>query len=140
VVQRSFKKAGAEVKQHRSLRAKDAKEFLAKYKEAWEARNADLAASLFTRDARYRRGPFGETVVSREAIHDHWKASTKRQENIHFVVNNFFHVGYILVAEWTCTYRDRSSRKTKELAGMFLADFYGTQVRAFRQYWLSRTL
>lgn len=123
-----------------SLRASDAKQFLAKYKEAWETRDADLAASLFTRDARYMQGPFGEPIVSRESIHDYWKAATRRQEDIHFTVSNSFRIGYILVAEWSCTYRDRSGGERKEQAGMFLADFYGKQVRTFREYWLSRTL
>ena len=122
------------------LRASDVKKFLAQYKEAWETRNAELAASLFTRDAQYKQEPFGGPIVSREAIHDYWKAATGRQEDIHFTVDNFFRIGHVLLAEWTCTYRDRSSGERRELAGMFLADFYGKQVRAFREYWLSRAL
>ncbi|HEX2715410.1 MAG TPA: nuclear transport factor 2 family protein [Candidatus Acidoferrales bacterium] len=122
------------------LRASDVKRFLAQYKEAWETRNADLAANLFTRDAQYQQGPFGEPIVSREAIHDYWRAATGRQEDIHFTVSKFLRIGYVVVAEWTCAYRDRSSHQHKQLAGMFLADFYGKQVRTFREYWLSRTL
>jgi hypothetical protein len=45
----------------------DATEFLIKYKEAWETRNADLAVGLFTRDAEYRQDPFGSAIVGREA-------------------------------------------------------------------------
>lgn len=122
------------------LHASDVKDFLAKYKKAWETRDADLAAGLFTRDARYKENPFGEPIVGREAIHDYWKAATARQEDIHFNASNSFHVGYIVVAEWTCTYRDRSSGAQRELAGMFFADFYGKQIRAFREYWHSRSL
>jgi hypothetical protein len=44
----------------------------------------------------------------------------------------------MLAAEWTCTYQDRSSEVKKELAGMLFADFYGKQVRHFREYWHSR--
>lgn len=139
-VKKSLKKADAKAKRQGSLRASDADEFLAKYKKAWETRNVDLAASLFTRDAQYKQGPFEKPIVSREAIQNYWKAATERQEDIHFTVNNFFRIGYILVAEWTCTYRDRSSGERRELAGVFLADFYGTQVRTFREYWLSRAL
>ncbi len=139
-MKKSFKKADPRAKRQGPLRVSDAKEFLAKYKEAWETRNAELAAGLFTRDAQYKEGPFGEPIVSREAIHNYWKAATGRQEDIHFTVKNCVRIGHILVAEWTCTYRDRSSGEHRELAGMFLADFYGKQVRAFREYWLSRTL
>jgi len=121
-----------------SLSASDAKHFLKKYKQAWETRDADLAASLFTRDARYKENPFGEPIIGREAIHDYWAAATAQQEAIHFTVTNYLHTGYILIAEWNCQYRERESGRQRELAGMFFADFYGNQVRAFREYWQSR--
>ena len=121
-----------------TLSASDAKQFLKKYKEAWETRDADLAASLFTRDARYKENPFGEPIIGREAIHDYWAGATAQQEDIRFTVTNFLHAGYVLIAEWTCQFRDRTSGRQRELAGMFFADFYGNQVRAFREYWQSR--
>jgi len=121
-----------------TLSASDAKQFLKKYKQAWETRDADLAASLFTRDARYKENPFGEPIIGREAIHNYWAAATAQQEDIRFTVTNFLHTGYILIAEWGCQYRDRASGRSRELAGMFFADFYGNQVRAFREYWQSR--
>jgi ketosteroid isomerase-like protein len=120
------------------LRACDANEFLEKYKKAWERRDADFAAGLFTRDARYRENPFGEPIIGREAIHDYWAAATAGQQDISFTVTNSLHSGYVLIVEWTCSYRDRSSGKQRQLAGMFFADFYGNQVRAFREYWQSR--
>ncbi len=123
-----------------TLRANDAKGFLEKYKMAWETRDAALAASLFTRDARYKENPFTEPIIGREAIHDYWAEATGRQEDIIFTVTHSFHTGYVLVAEWTCKYRDRVTGKLRELAGMFFADFYGNQVRAFREYWQSRAL
>lgn len=121
------------------LKDSDVKKFLANYKKAWETRDAELAASLFTRDARYRQNPFGSAIVGREAIHDYWASATGRQEDIRFSVEAFVHSGYMVAAEWTCSYRDASGER-KELAGMFLADFYGAQVRNFREYWHSRPL
>ena len=120
------------------LSTSDATKFLIQYKEAWETRNADLAAGLFTRDAEYRQDPFSPAIVGREAIHDYWARATGRQAEIHFTVGTFIRGGYMLAAEWTCTYQDRSSEVKKELAGMFLADFYGKRVRHFREYWHSR--
>ena len=121
-----------------SLTAADGKHFLAKFKKAWETRDADLAAGLFTRDAQYKQDPFSEAIVGREAIHDYWAGATGRQAEIHFTVGTFIRSGYMLAAEWTCTYQDRSSGEKRELAGMLFADFYGKQVRHFREYWLSR--
>jgi ketosteroid isomerase-like protein len=136
----SSPKLAAKAKRQAPLRPSLVKDFLAKYKKAWETRDADLAASLFTRDARYKENPFGEPIIGREAIHDYWKAATERQEDIHFTVSSFFHSGYVLIAEWTCSYREGSTGKPRQLAGMFFADFYGPQVRAFREYWQSRAL
>lgn len=120
------------------LREADVKNFLANYKEAWETRNAALAASLFTRDAHYREGPFSEPIIGREAIHDYWAQATARQQDIRFTLGAVIHSGYLVAAEWTCTFQDGSSGEKRELAGMLFADFYGKQVRRFREYWLSR--
>jgi len=122
----------------KQLTVNDAKHFLANYKKAWETRDPDLAAGLFTRDAQYKQDPFGSAIVGREAIHDYWAGATGRQDDIHFTVGTVIQCGYMLAAEWTCTYQDRGRAEKKELAGMLLADFYGKQVRHFREYWHSR--
>ena len=124
----------------------DANKFLASYKQAWETRDPDLAANLFTRDAHYWETPFGEPIVSREGIRAYWKANTDVQQDIHFTVRNSFTVGHTLVAEWGCTYTHKPSGspaaagERRELAGVLLADFYGEEVRTFREYWHRRVL
>jgi hypothetical protein len=120
------------------LTASDVKHFLANYKKAWETRDPALAAGLFTRDAQYKQDPFGSAIVGREAIHDYWAGATGRQDDIHFTIDTVIQCGYILAAEWTCLYKDRGSGDKKELAGMLFADFYGKQVRHFREYRHSR--
>jgi hypothetical protein len=117
-----------------------AKKFLAIYKEAWETRNPEQAANLFTRDAHYWETPFSEPAVGREAICTYWKRATEVQEDIHFTVNSFFIVRYQLVAEWSCSYTHSPTGEHRELAGILLADFYGGQVRTFREYWQRRLL
>ncbi len=129
---------GARPKGRSKLQAPTVKKFLAAYKEAWESRNAELASNLFTRDAQYWENPFGEPIVGREAIHAYWKAATENQRDIRFTVRISFRAGYTLLAEWTCTYRHPPSGERRELAGMLLADFYGKQVRTFREYWHRR--
>lgn len=130
-------KTVAKSKRQPTLTDSDAKTFLTRYKRAWETRDADLAAALFTRDVQYREDPFSPPVVGREAIHDYWAGATRHQQDIHFTVGTFVHSGYILVAEWTCSYKSPSGER-KELVGVLLADFYGKQVRTFREYWHSR--
>ena len=125
-------------KRQTPLREADVKKFLDLYKEAWEKQDADLAANLFTRDAHYRPDAFADPIIGREAIHDYWAAATGRQENIEFTLGSFIHSGYLLAAEWSCRFQDRASGEKREIAGMFFADFYGKQVRRFREYWQSR--
>lgn len=120
------------------LTAKDVKHFLATYKKAWEMQDPELAAGLFTRDAEYKQHPFATAIVGREAIHDYWAGATGRQKDIHFTVGSVIQCGFLLAAEWNCIYQDVSTGEKKEIAGMLLADFYGTQVRRFREYWHSR--
>jgi hypothetical protein len=122
------------------LRARDVEKFLARYKEAWETRNPELAASLFTRDVRYFQTPFAEPIVGREAVHNYWSAATQHQQEICFTVTHCLHKGFLVSAEWKCTYRDALDGSRKELAGMFIADFWGKQVRTFREYYASRKL
>lgn len=116
----------------------DAKRFLTCYKEAWETRNPDRAALLFTRDAHYWESPFNEPIVGREAIRAYWKGATGTQEDIQFTVKESFSVGHTLLAEWSATYKHTPSGQQRELAGVLLADFYGEEVRTFREYWHRR--
>jgi hypothetical protein len=122
------------------LQAAAAKKFLAAYKTAWETRNPEFASNLFTRDAQYWENPFGEPVVGREAIGAYWTSATADQQDIQFTLRSFLRVRYTLIAEWTCAYTHRPSGEHRQLRGILLADFYGPQVRTFREYWHRRVL
>ena len=137
---KTTKAGGSRTRRPGRLTAGAAQRFLAQYKEAWETRDADLAASLFTRDAHYWENPFGPPIVGREAIRAYWKAATEKQEDIRFSVHNSLHQKYTLVADWICAYRSLPGGERRELAGMMFADFYGDQVRTFRECWVRRTL
>ena len=137
---KAAKTSGSKTKRAGRLTAGTAQRFLAQYQEAWETRNADLAASLFTRDAHYWENPFGPPIVGREAIREYWKAATEKQQDIHFSVRSSLHQKYTLVADWVCAYRSLPSGEGRELAGMLFSDFYGDQVRTFRECWLRRTV
>ncbi|MFB3920587.1 MAG: nuclear transport factor 2 family protein [Terriglobia bacterium] len=122
------------------LTASGAVRFLKLYKEAWETRNADLAASLFTRDAHYWENPFGPPIVGREAIRAYWVAATEKQKDIQFSVRDSFFQKFALAIDWRCLYTSLPSGEHRELAGIMIADFYGGQVRTFRECWLRRNV
>jgi hypothetical protein len=59
-------------------------EWLDDYGRAWEERDADAAASLFTEDAVYQWGPFGRRLRGRPVIREAWAEATDEQRNIKF--------------------------------------------------------
>ena len=113
----------------------NAKKFLERYRKAWEKADADLAASLFTRDAVYQETPFFHPVVSRDAIRAYWHRATRNQKDVKFVFRKPLVHSNALVVEWTGSFTHASSGKRRELSGVLLARFKGEQARGFRQYW-----
>ncbi len=69
------------------------RELLARYKEAWEERDANLAIGMFTRDATYLEDPFDKRPISglRE-IRDYWAQVPRFQRNISFKHGPVFHL------------------------------------------------
>jgi uncharacterized protein (TIGR02246 family) len=58
----------------------EARAWLAQYKSAWQDRDAELAASLFTPDAYYREKAFGDPCVGRDAIKRYWQNRVVEQQ------------------------------------------------------------
>jgi uncharacterized protein (TIGR02246 family) len=54
------------------------------YKRAWEDRDPEAAADLFTADSNYFETPFEAPVRGREGIRDYWSDATRYQEGIEF--------------------------------------------------------
>jgi ketosteroid isomerase-like protein len=59
-------------------------EWLDAYGKAWEGRDAEAAAELFTEDAVYQWGPFGRKLRGRVMIREAWAEAVEDQENIEF--------------------------------------------------------
>jgi ketosteroid isomerase-like protein len=59
-------------------------EWLDAYGKAWESRDAEAAAELFTEDAVYQWGPFGRKLRGRVMIREAWAEAVEDQENIEF--------------------------------------------------------
>jgi hypothetical protein len=57
--------------------------WLAAYGRAWEGRDAEAAAALFTENATYQVTPFEEPHRGREAVRGYWAGATSQQTDIH---------------------------------------------------------
>jgi len=54
------------------------------YRQAWEGRDPDAAAMLFTEEGTYQWGPFEEPLRGRAAIRDRWASAVAAQVEVTF--------------------------------------------------------
>ena len=114
--------------------------WLARYGAAWETRDADAAAALFTADATYHEMPFDAPISGLDGIRDYWARVTADQREIHFNARPIVVSGNTGVAEWTANFRLESSGATIELNGVFVLEFDATgRCTSLREWWHVRT-
>ena len=108
--------------------------WLDRYGRAWEERDADAAAALFTADAVYREQPYDEPYRGREGVHAYWSRVTATQSDIRFRAGRAVGSGAHAAAEWWLTLRNEGADVT--LAGEFFLVFDESGlVRELREYW-----
>ena len=116
----------------------DAKKWMETYARAWETRDPELAAILFTDDATYQEDPFDEPMRGREAIRDYWEAATTYHREVRVSWGEPIVVGDLLIAEWRTRYARLDTGKPHELRGIMLIEFEGERAKSLREYWLRR--
>jgi hypothetical protein len=57
-------------------------EWIDAYGRAWEERDADAAAAIFTDDAIYRDNPLGPPHTGRDGVHAYWANVTSTQDAV----------------------------------------------------------
>ncbi len=57
-------------------------EWIASYGRAWEDRDAEAAAALFTSDALYRDHPLGSPHVGHDGVRSYWANVTSTQDQV----------------------------------------------------------
>ena len=98
-------------------------EWLAAYGEAWETRDAEAAAALFTPDATYRESPFEAAFDSRSAIREYWSRVTADQRDVSFTSDVVTTFESSAVAHWSARFASVSAGSTINLDGVFLLEF-----------------
>ena len=106
------------------------------YKWAWEDRNPEAAADLFTADAAYHETPFEAPARGREGILDYWSDATRYQEGIEFSHEVLAATEDTGIAHWHCRFTRLTSNSAVELDGIFLVklDANGKCIE-FREWW-----
>lgn len=115
----------------------DAADWLRGYERAWESRDAQIAADLFTADARYFETPFSEPFQGHEGIAEYWRNVTADQRNVDFRFDLVAVTGATAVAQWSATFELASTGAQLTLDGVFILEFAdnGT-VSQLREWWV----
>jgi hypothetical protein len=117
----------------------DLKRWLEAYGRAWESRNAEQAAALFTTDATYRETPFAEPFAGRAAIREYWTRVTADQADIDFQFEAITMNGATGIAQWSARFRSIANNTPVELNGIFVLELASpTEVRSLREWWHAR--
>lgn len=114
--------------------------WLTRYKEAWEKRDAALAASLFTENAPYHEMPFDAPKAGRAGIRDYWTTVTADQRDVAFKSQLIAVTGQTAVARWSARLKSAASGVRVELDGVFLLTFDDSGLCSeLREWWHVKT-
>jgi ketosteroid isomerase-like protein len=110
--------------------------WLARYERAWEARDAGLAADLFSENASYTEMPLAPPMVGRAAIRDYWTTVTADQREIEFESQVLAVDGNTGVAHWHAEFKLESSGARVTLDGVFVLTFDSSgRCESLREWW-----
>jgi len=106
--------------------------------DAWQARDPDAAAALFTDDGTYSTHPFAPPRRGRAAIRAYWAGEVAGQRGIAVRFGVPVSSGDRVVAEWWATMRDESADPpASTLAGIVVLRFAADgRCAELREYWM----
>ena len=109
-------------------------EWLDGYRSAWEGRDPDAAARLFTEDASYRTTPYEEPFRGCDGVRAYWAEVTSTQSDVRLRYGTPVVDGRHAAVEWWVTMRNSGADVT--LAGEFFLRFDASGVcEELREYW-----
>ena len=110
--------------------------WLARYEEAWEQRDPDRAAALFTENAPYHEMPFEAPKAGRRGIREYWATVTADQRDVDFSSSVVAVNGQTGVARWSAKLKSASSGVNVELNGVFVLTFDDSGLCSeLREWW-----
>ena len=112
------------------------KSWLDAYGRAWETKDPEAAAGLFTEDATYHETPFDEPMRGREEIVEYWSEVPRYQDHIRFSYEIL--AASEGVAHWSASFMRLPDRNPVELDGILLAKLTDGRCSEFREWWHRR--
>ncbi len=97
--------------------------WLEAYGRAWERRDPEAAATLFSPDARYFETPFAAPATGRDGVRAYWADATRNQTDISFSFDIVSVSAGRGVARWRSRFTRLSTGASVTLDGIFLLEF-----------------
>ena len=113
--------------------------WLDRFGRAWETRDPERAAALFSEEGSYRESPFDEPLTGPDEIRARWSSLPKAREDIQFAYEVLAITDRWGIARWRGTYTPVNRDTPLELDGILLVslDEEG-RCRDFREWSVRR--
>jgi hypothetical protein len=106
------------------------------YGKAWESRDAQAAAALYSENGTYRVTPFVEPMRGRKAIFEYWSNVARTEENVKFGYEILVASRELNIARWSASFVIVPQGLKTKLDGIFVIslDEQG-RCTSLREWW-----
>ncbi len=112
------------------------KKWLFAYGKAWEDRDAEAAAALFSEDAVYYEKPFTEPARGRQGVRDYWADAVGDHRNVRFTFQILNVSDSRGIAHWQTIFTLASTGGQAILDGVFVLDYDKNGLcQELREWW-----
>jgi uncharacterized protein (TIGR02246 family) len=107
------------------------------YGKAWETKDPELIATIFTNEATYN-DPKEPENIGIEAIKEYWRFKViGEQDDIKFDIRHIWVDGDTVIAEWHATFKDIKRNLFIDMTEVAIFTVSGDKFSALREYYKS---
>jgi hypothetical protein len=112
------------------------KSWLDAYGQAWEKRNPEAAAALYTENGTYQVTPFLDPMRGRKAIFEYWSEVARTEEKIRFGYEILVANRELNVARWSASFVIFPPGLQTQLDGIFLISLDAEgRCKSLQEWW-----
>jgi len=114
--------------------------WLEAYGDAWESRDPDKAAVLFSSNSSYQVTPYEKAHIGQNGVRRYWAGVTENQRNVQFQSQALSVTGNSGIAHWSAKFDVEPDGTRIELDGIFVLEFdQNGKCRRLREWWHLRS-
>jgi hypothetical protein len=112
------------------------KSWLDAYGQAWEKRNPEAAAALYTENGTYQVTPFLDPMHGRKAIFEYWSEVARTEENIRFGYEILVANRELNIARWSASFVIVPPGLQTQLDGIYLISLDAEgRCKSLQEWW-----